>query len=126
MVGTGTGRWRATRDVRGAGAVSVMALSAPGVVAATTSRGCGGGDQVEWARSLAKSTIFSVALQKYGGLSVQPMGRTKGKATKGGSPGATGKATPSMGMSESRIGTRLSHQKGQVSIGRPGRQPGQR
>jgi hypothetical protein len=35
---------------------------------------------------LARDTIVSVAAQKSGGLSVQPMGITKGKATRGSSP----------------------------------------
>eukprot|EP00980_Cylindrotheca_fusiformis_P008497 scaffold1805_cov104-Cylindrotheca_fusiformis.AAC.4 len=48
-----------------------------------------------WMRALARSAMVSVTAQKAGGDSVQPMGRAKGKATRGGSPGAEGMATPS-------------------------------
>ena len=48
---------------------------------------------------MMRSTMVSVVLQKYGGLSVHPMGKVSGNATRVSSPGPTGKATPSIGMS---------------------------
>lgn len=51
------------------------------VVAATASSGCCGGSQCVESAVLAMSVAVSVRVQKYGGLSVHPIGRTRGKAT---------------------------------------------
>jgi hypothetical protein len=75
-------------------------------VEAAVSRGCGAGSQRAAQRWLVRSAAVSVSAQKYGGLSAQPMGRTRGKATKGSSPGREGKATARVGMSWERSQTR--------------------
>ena len=78
--------------------------SCGGCVPATTSRGCRGGSQDGGVCRLMRSTRVSVVLQKYGGLSVHPMGKVSSNAMSGSSPGPTGKATLSVGMSSA-----LSH-----------------
>ena len=66
---------------------------------ASESRWCGKGAHGALRRMLVRSAMVSVAVEKIGGLFVQPMGRTNGNATSGGSPGSVGKTTPSFGMS---------------------------
>jgi len=81
----------------GAGKGSGIA-SGWGLVSARASSRWGGGHphSAAW---LARSTAVSVAAQKYGGDSVHPIGRTKGKATNGSVSGSVGNTTPSLGMS---------------------------
>lgn len=56
-----------------------------------------GGQYGKWRRELARSAAVSVAAQKTGGDSTQPMGSAKGRATIGGSPGSRGMITASRG-----------------------------
>jgi len=86
--------------------VAVYPGKGAGWVEARSSKGCGGGSQWAAMRSLVRSATVSVRAQKYGGDSHQPMGRTRGKATKGSSSGSEGKATPRTGTSEGRSQTR--------------------
>ena len=66
---------------------------------ASVSRWCGKGACGTLRGMLARSAMVLVAVEKMGGLFVQPIGRTNGNATSGGSPGSVGKTTPSFGMS---------------------------
>ena len=43
--------------------------------------------------------MVSVAVENVGGLFFQPIGNTRGKATRRCCPGRVGKTTPSLGMS---------------------------
>jgi len=54
---------------------------------------------LEFSRSLARSAIVSVAVEKMGGLLDHPMGNTNGNATSSSSPGNVGNTTPNLGMS---------------------------
>ena len=69
------------------------------IVAAMSSRGCAGVTMDDAMALLARSAAILVAAQKMGGEFVHPMGKTRGKATKGSCPSLTGKTTPSLGMS---------------------------
>jgi hypothetical protein len=52
------------------------------------------------------SVAVSVKALKNGGLLVQPMGRARGKAISGASPGLYGIMTPRNGMADEASGTR--------------------
>jgi hypothetical protein len=66
---------------------------------ATRPSGCGSGWRFGTRRCwLATSAAVLEAIRKNGGLETQPIGRTKGIATNGGSPGMDGKATPNVGI----------------------------
>ena len=75
-------------------------------IAAASSSGCLG----YWVRSamsrFVRSQAVSVNSQKNGGLSVHPMGRTNGKATKGSVPVSGGSTTPSFATPDVATGTR--------------------
>ena len=62
-------------------------------------RGCGCGRDLLAIAKLARSAAVSVATQNAGGELVQPMGRTNGKATRGGVPGLVGNTRPNFGTS---------------------------
>ena len=66
---------------------------------AACSRGWNAGSQWVVRRVFARSAAVSVRAQNQGALFVHPMGKTSGKATKGGLWGSEGNATPSTGTS---------------------------
>ena len=80
-----------------------MALTARGsgdeMLSARSSRWWGSAAANRRIRALVKSAMVSVAVEKTGGLFFQPIGKTKGNAIRGSSPGAVGNATPSLGIS---------------------------
>jgi hypothetical protein len=92
VVGVGT-----TSDVA-SGEPLWSALLASGAVSANVSRRWYGAFHRFASRLLVRSATVSVAAQKYGGDSVHPMGRTRGKASSHSFPTRVGIEQVSFGM----------------------------
>ena len=104
--GIASGSWLTGKDVNGGGSMQTWrSTSMEGWVDARISSGCAGGSH-RGSQRLARSVTVSVNAQKYYGLSVQPMGNARGKATWGSWVGVVGSVTPSVGISAAQSGIR--------------------